>query len=44
MPAYALVGARYEINDRFEVNAGVKFGLTRPEDDLSVLYGLLLKF
>ncbi|MDD2502090.1 MAG: transporter [Geobacter sp.] len=44
LPVYALTGARYEINDNFEVNAGVKFGLTTPEDDLSVLYGLVMKF
>ena len=44
LPAYALAGARYEINDHFEVNAGVKLGLTKPEDDISVLYGLLMKF
>ncbi|NTV51083.1 MAG: transporter [Geobacteraceae bacterium] len=44
LPAYALAGARYEINDNFEVNAGVKLGLTKSEDDISVLYGLLLKF
>jgi hypothetical protein len=44
MPVYALAGARYEINDHFEVNAGVKLGLTKPEDDLSVLYGLVMRF
>ena len=44
LPAYALTGARYEINDHFEVNAGVKLGLTKPEDDISVLYGLVMKF
>lgn len=44
LPAYALAGARYEINDNFEVNAGVKLGLTKPEDDISVLYGLVMKF
>jgi hypothetical protein len=44
LPAYALVGARYEINDHFEINAGVKLGLTKPEDDISALYGLVLKF
>jgi len=43
-PAYALAGARYEINEHLDVNAGVKVGLTTPEDDLSVLYGLTLKF
>ena len=44
LPTYALAGARYEINDNLEVNAGVKLGLTKQEDDISVLYGLLLKF
>lgn len=44
LPVYALIGARYEINDLFEVNAGIKLGLTRPEDDFSALYGLVLKF
>jgi len=44
LPVYALAGARYEINDHFEVNAGVKLGLTMPEDDISVLYGLVMKF
>jgi hypothetical protein len=44
MPVYALAGARYEINDHFEFNAGVKLGLTKPEDDLSVLYGLVMRF
>jgi len=44
LPVYALTGARYEINDHLDVNAGVKLGLTKPEDDISVLYGLVLKF
>jgi len=44
LPAYALAGARYEINDNLEVTAGVKLGLTKPEDDISALYGLLMKF
>lgn len=43
-PVFALTGARYEINDHLEVNAGVKLGLTRPEDDLQLIYGLVLKF
>ena len=41
--ACATVGARYEINDFLDINAGVKLGLTKPEDDVSVLYGLVLK-
>ncbi|MDD2582741.1 MAG: transporter [Desulfuromonadaceae bacterium] len=43
-PAYTLAGARYEINDHLDVNAGIKLGLTKPEDDISILYGLVLKF
>lgn len=43
-PVYALVGARYEINDCLDVNAGIKFALTKPEDDICALYGLVLKF
>jgi hypothetical protein len=44
LQVYALTGARYEINDHLDVNAGVKLGLTGPEDDISVLYGLVLKY
>lgn len=44
LPVYALTGVRYEIDDHLEANAGVKVGLTKPEDDISVLYGLVLKF
>lgn len=44
LPVYALTGARYEINDYFGINAGVKVGLTKPEDDVTLLYGLVLKF
>jgi len=39
----ALAGARYEIDSHLDINAGVKFGLTRPEDDLTALYGIVLK-
>ncbi|CAH2030643.1 transporter [Trichlorobacter ammonificans] len=44
LPIYALTGARYEINDFLDVNAGVKVGLTKAEDDVTVLYGVVLKF
>lgn len=43
-PAYALTGLRYEANDSLDFSTGVKFGLNRTEDDLSVIYGLTLKF
>ncbi|MBT1072626.1 transporter [Pelotalea chapellei] len=42
--AYALTGARYQLNDHLDVNAGIKFGLTRPEADVTALYGVVLKF
>lgn len=44
LSAYALGGARYEINDHLSANAGVKLGMSGPEDDLSALYGIALKF
>jgi hypothetical protein len=43
LSACALTGIRYEINKHLDVNAGVKFGLTKPEDDLTALYGIVLK-
>jgi hypothetical protein len=43
LPVYALVGARYEINELLDISGGVKRGLTRPENDIEVLYGLTLK-
>lgn len=43
-PAYALVGAKYEFSKMLEGYAGVKFGLTNPEDDVSALFGTVLKF
>ncbi|MDK9719098.1 MAG: transporter [Trichlorobacter sp.] len=44
LPVYALTGLRYEINDHLDIDAGIKFGLTRPETDVTALYGLVLKF
>ena len=44
LSACALAGARYEINEHLDINAGIKLGLTKPEDDVSILYGLVLKF
>lgn len=43
-PVYGLIGARYEVGKHLDVNAGIKVGLTKPEDDLAILYGLVLKF
>ena len=44
LPVYALTGLRYEINDHLDIDAGIKFGLTKPETDLTAVYGLVLKF
>lgn len=44
LPVYALTGLRYEINDHLDVDAGIKFDLTRPETDVTAVYGLVLKF
>jgi hypothetical protein len=44
LSVYALTGVRYEIIDHLDVNAGVKLGLTRPEDDVTAIYGIVLKF
>ena len=44
LPIYALTGARYEINEMLDINAGIRFGLTNPETDVTALYGVVLKF
>jgi Putative MetA-pathway of phenol degradation len=42
--SYGLVGARYEVAEFLDVDAGIKVGLTKPEDDLALLYGVVFKF
>lgn len=42
--AYALTGARYELTEHIDLDCGVKVGLTKPEDDVAALYGIVLKF
>lgn len=44
LTSFAQVGGRYELNKHIDVNAGLKLGLTKPEDDLTVHYGIVLKF
>lgn len=44
LSANALTGARYEINDHLDINAGIRLGLIRPEDGISIRYGLTMKF
>jgi hypothetical protein len=41
---YGLAGFRYEVNSYLDVDCGVKVGLTKPEDDVAALYGIVLKF
>ncbi len=41
--SYVLVGAGCEIAENVEVNAGVKFGVTRGENDLSLLWGATIR-
>jgi hypothetical protein len=44
LTSFAQVGARYEVNEHLDINAGLKLGLTKPEDDHTVRYGIVLKF
>ncbi|MCE5280637.1 MAG: transporter [Deltaproteobacteria bacterium] len=43
-PAFALGGLIYELSEKVSLDAGVKFGLTEPETDVSYLVGLTFKF
>lgn len=43
LPVYVLAGARYEINEFLGVNAGIRLGLTKPEETVSYLYGIVFK-
>lgn len=44
LTGFVQVGARYELTEYLNLDTGIKFGLTKPEDGLSVCYGLVLKF
>lgn len=44
LTSFAQVGGRYELNEHIDMDAGLKLGLTKPEDDLTVRYGIVLKF
>lgn len=44
LSAYALTGLRYAVSEYLDLDAGIKLGLTEPEDDVSLLYGLVIKF
>jgi hypothetical protein len=43
-PAYILGGIVYSIKDNFDLDLGVKYGLTKPETNYSFLAGLTVRF
>lgn len=44
MPAFGLGGLIYTVNRNLDLSAGLKLGLTKPEDDLTGCFGVTLKF
>lgn len=42
--AFMTVGAKYELSKLLEGYAGIKAGLTSPEVDAAILFGIILKF
>jgi hypothetical protein len=43
-PVFALGGLIYDLSEKISLDAGVKFGLTKPETDISYLAGVTIKF
>lgn len=43
-PAFLIVGAIYSAGERFDVDIGMKWGLTAPETDLAALAGIAWRF
>lgn len=43
-PAFALGGIIYSVTEKFDLDVGVKAGLTEPERDVTVLAGLAWRF
>ena len=44
IPAYALAGAIYTLNENVDLSLGLKFGITKPEPDFSGTAGVTIKF
>lgn len=44
MPVFGLVGFIYGVNINLDLSAGLKVGLTKPEDDLAGTFGITLKY
>jgi len=43
-PAFVLVGLVYALSEEFDLDCGIKYGLTDPETDYTVLAGVTWKF
>ena len=43
-PAFLLGGIEYEVDERFSLGLGVKYGLTAAEADWSLLAGMAFRF
>lgn len=43
-PAFIIAGAIYSISENFDIDAGVKYGLSSSETDLSLLAGMAFRF
>lgn len=43
-PSFALAGISYDLSKGITIDGGVKFGLTAPEDDVTYLAGLTIRF
>jgi hypothetical protein len=43
-PVFALGGLIYQFSESFSIDGGIKVGLTKPETDLTFLFGTTLKF
>jgi hypothetical protein len=43
-PVFALGGLIYQVSEQFSIDGGIKVGLTKPETDLSFLFGMTMKF
>lgn len=44
MPVFGLGGLIYTVNKNLDLSTGLKLGLTKPEDDLTGLFGVTIKF
>jgi len=43
-PAFLLGGIIYSVTENFNIDFGVKYGLTKPETDHTLLLGITFRF